>query len=137
MTRLLARMVDANLNRVREGLRVVEDILRFGQRHVALSAKASRLRHAVTRAGALLAPATGLLIARDAAGDPGRGRWRAGRRARLADLLQANLRRAQEGARVLEEVGRYAGRAAAVRRLQAVRYALYDLERRTPVGGGR
>ncbi len=130
MTRPLLRMADANLNRAMEGLRVAEDVLRFVRRSAPLSAEARRLRHALARAGGALGARSALLAARDAAGDPGRGRSGAGPRHSARDLLAANLRRAQEAVRVLEEVCRAGARPAGAREFQRVRYALYRLESR-------
>ena len=124
----ILRMVDANLNRASEGLRVAEDVLRFVRGHAALSGEARALRHGLRRAVLTVTPAVRLLAARDSARDPGRTRWRADRRS-ATDLLFANLRRAQESARVLEEGLRIAGPPRAVRALQALRYRIYSLER--------
>jgi thiamine-phosphate pyrophosphorylase len=103
------RIVDANANRAREGLRVVEDVARFVLREPALTRRIKVLRHAVSTllAGSLLAPET-VLCCRDSRGDLGRAttfdRLRA--RRRFADTVLANMRRAQESLRVLEELGR-------------------------------
>ncbi|MEK7475851.1 MAG: thiamine-phosphate pyrophosphorylase [Candidatus Coatesbacteria bacterium] len=123
----LLRMLDANLNRASEGLRAAEDVLRFVRLDAKRSGEARALRHLVRRTVLGVIPAGHLLEARDSAHDPGRGRWQAARRS-TRELLAANLRRAQESARVLEEGLRLAGRPAAVRAMQAVRYRLYRLE---------
>lgn len=130
MTRPLLRMADANLNRGMEGLRVAEDVLRFARRDAAGSAEARRLRHALRRVAGGLGPRARLVGARDAARDPGRGRVTAGPRRSARDLLAANLRRAQESTRVLEECSRALGRAVAAGAFQRIRYALYRLESR-------
>ena len=123
----ILRMLDANLNRASEGLRVAEDVFRFALGHAALSAEARALRHGLRRAVLPAVSSARLLAARDSAGDPGRTRWHADRKS-CSDLVHANLRRAQESARVLEEGLRIAGSPRAVRALQAVRYRLYSLE---------
>ncbi len=133
----LARMIDANANRAREGLRVVEDVLRFVRVDAALSGEARRLRHVVTAAVTALGPARTLLAARDARSDPGRARWRGGTRQDAGALLRANFRRAQEAVRVLEEGARLALKAGPARRLQAIRYRLYALESRAGVRSHR
>ena len=127
----LFRMIDANLNRASEGLRVTEDVLRFVLDRRVLSGEARRLRHEAESAVRLAAPRAVLVAARDTAGDVGRRRWRTrDRRGGTRDLLAANLRRAQESARVLEEAARALHRPAAVLRLQRWRYGLYAFERR-------
>jgi thiamine-phosphate pyrophosphorylase len=103
-----------------------------------LSSLARSLRHAFAKSGGLLASRGFLLESRDAAGDVGADRWRAGvRRTALADLLFANFRRVQESARVLEESARLAGKPRFARRLQALRYRAYALEKMTWLSVGR
>ena len=134
----VGRLIDANLNRSTEGLRAIEDVLRFGYDDAALSGTARDLRHAFAKAGNLLAPRGLLLLSRDSAGDVGAGRWRSGgRRSAFKDMLFANFRRVQESARVLEESARLSGRPMAARRLQALRYRAYALEKGTWLKLGR
>lgn len=127
----ILRMLDANLNRATEGLRVAEDVLRFGYDHRALSGETRKLRHDVGKAMLRVAPRRALLAARDSRQDVGASRWKPGRSRRDAgDLLAANVRRAGESLRVLEEGARVVATPACCRSLQALRYRLYDLERR-------
>ena len=128
--RTLARMLDANLNRAGEGLRVAEDLLRFGGAPPHLSADCRKLRHAFVRAGAGLLPAAELLAARRTATDPGRRRTGSVARSCTADALRANFRRAEESARVLEEGARLLGRPRSAATFMRLRYALYGLEAR-------
>lgn len=125
----LARVVDANANRAAEGLRAVEDLLRFARDDAALSGRARALRHACrTAAASLVGPGSGC---RRSGADVGAGRWRSGRPRRgVGDILTANFRRCQESLRVLEECARVLRPGAAVRRLQNLRYAAYRLEER-------
>ncbi len=44
----LLRVVDANINRLKEGIRVVEDILRYRDNNKTLSLKLKQLRHKAT-----------------------------------------------------------------------------------------
>lgn len=126
----ISRILDANLNRLSEGLRVVEDVLRFGRNAGRLSAEARRLRHAFGRAADALVSRRRLVLSRSSARDVGAGRWRGRRRGSLNDLRTANLRRAQESARVLEECARLLGSASATRAFQRLRYRTYVLESR-------
>jgi len=124
-------MLDANLNRASEGLRVAEDVLRFGYANGQLSGETRRLRHDVGKVMLRVAPRGSLVAARDSRRDVGAGRWQAGRPRRgVGDLLAANLRRAGESLGVLEEGARVVAAPACCRSLQALRYRLYDLERR-------
>ena len=124
------RIVDANLHRVAEGLRVVEDVCRFALELPGFAAELKTLRHAALAIGdELLAAQLDPISARDAAGDVGRGQQvePAGGVPDLAALVPRNLERAREAIRVLEEVCR-GPRAAASARFQELRYRLYGLE---------
>ena len=127
----ILRVADANLNRAGEGLRAAEDILRFCLDHAALSREARLARHAVRAAGRALAPDESLRVARDSRRDVGRRRSTPGtRRGTPREMLAANLRRAQESLRVLEETAHITGKGPAASRFQALRYRLYSLEKR-------
>lgn len=117
------RALDANFNRAREALRVLEDVARFGRGDLFLSGALKRLRHDLD---ALARPiANDLLAARDSAGDVGRDRDLREPR----DVVAANFKRAEEAARSIEEFAR--GPLAGVSRgAHRVRYRLYDLEPR-------
>jgi thiamine-phosphate pyrophosphorylase len=118
------RLIDANLDRAREGLRVLEDWARFGLDRPDLVARLKDLRQ---RLGRLHADA--YKQARHTASDRGAGLGHPAQQERRqpAQVVAANAARVQEALRVLEEFGRpidgaLAGEAA------AIRYALYDLE---------
>ena len=124
------RILDANLNRAREALRVLEDYARLGLEDAALSAAAKTLRHALADA-VREAGLTGLIAARDISGDLGcaiaaKGEYE---RSSLASVVVASGKRLTEALRVIEEVGktRSATFGAAVER---IRYQAYDLEAR-------
>jgi len=126
---LMLRALDANANRLREGLRVAEDLARFVLEDPGSARRLKALRHRATASMRLLGLDKELLASRDSAGDPGRNSFpRAEReRAALRELLAANLHRGQEAARVLEELGKpFSPRAA--QSFKAIRYAIYDLE---------
>lgn len=130
-----ARAVDANLNRAREALRVVEDYCRFVLDDRTLTESTKELRHDLATAAERL-PAGLLLAARDTSGDVGTGVSAAGEydRRSAADVAAANLKRVQEAARSLEEFGKLFdpefGRA-----VESVRYRAYTLERSVVRGG--
>ena len=130
----LLRLIDANRNRALEALRVIEDQVRFGLCGEAReSAQLKELRHVVQRALAPLAAEA--LRWRDAAGDVGNPSARADTRPREGsrDVLGANLARAQEALRVLEEHVKLLAPASAVPLSQA-RYDLYGLAQRLLAG---
>lgn len=123
------RVLDANFNRAREGLRVLEEAARFILDDSVLTAELKDLRHLITGLAATLpGGAVELTTARDSEGDVGAASWSEGERTRnsVFGLIQANFKRAQEAARVLEEYGKLAGPGAD--NFKKVRYQLYVLE---------
>ncbi|ERN40930.1 thiamine-phosphate pyrophosphorylase [Rubidibacter lacunae KORDI 51-2] len=97
------RILDANLDRAREGLRVVEDWCRFGLDDRELAGECKDLRQELARWHA-----PEWRAARDTPGDRGTELTHVGetQRADIAQLLQANLCRVEEALRVLEEFGK-------------------------------
>ena len=122
----VARLLDANLNRAREGLRVVEDTARFIWNDASLYKRLRRLRHGLQKAAA---PSIRQLVeARDSVNDSGR-EMKEYPRASLSDVVAANLKRAQEAMRVLEEYGKvYFPETAGS--FKKIRYQLYLEEKR-------
>jgi len=123
------RLVDANLDRASEGIRVAEDLVRFLADDEAGSGRLREMRHRLWEAAAGIPAGSGrLLEARDSGGDTGReqapGKQAGGG---SAALFRANLHRFQEACRVLEEAGGACGvDTAAVNRL---RFEAYDAEK--------
>lgn len=124
------RALDANCNRVREGLRVAEDTARFIFNDPILLKKIKNLRHRVTSAERDLFQSSRLRnIARDIQKDLGRGNVEKSERSRKdpGDLFRANLKRAQEGLRSLEEFSKLIGHPASLR-FKIIRYECYKIE---------
>ena len=123
----IARITDVNLNRLTEGLRVVEDVVRLGLEDRALLSGIRKLRTQVGRD--VRALRRQVITSRKSETDLGRGdRFDRAKRKSLEDVLLANFKRAEESARVLEEVLKVAEPALAGK-FKAVRFRLYDLER--------
>lgn len=122
--RAVQRLLDANLDRAREGLRVLEDWARFGLDRADLVVRTKDLRQ---RLGAV--HGDHLKLARHTATDPGAGMAHPAQRERLQpeQVLAANAGRVQEALRVIEEFGRVQEPDLAAE-ATAVRYVLYDLE---------
>ncbi|MDR3113216.1 MAG: hypothetical protein LBU09_02455 [Endomicrobium sp.] len=130
------RVLDVNLNRCREGLRVVEDFLRYVLNDASLYKKARAIRHntdKILRGGYAL-----LIKERDTFSDCGRKISETPKK-KLPEIIIANFKRAQESLRVLEECsktfslnacgqsgGRF-DRAPALFKKQ--RYAAYNAEK--------
>ena len=120
----IARLLDANLNRAREGLRVVEDWCRLGLGRPELVVRLKDYRQRLGQCHA-----TTLKQARHAASDPGTGLAHPAQQERSTpqQVVAANCARVQEALRVLEEFGRPgAGELATI--AATIRYGLYDLE---------
>jgi len=123
------RLLDASANRAAEGLRTLEDALRFALDRGDLVERAKAIRHGVRTALERL-PAGRAIAHRDAAGDAGREATggRDGDREGVRGVALAAMRRAIEALRSLEEFGKLvdADLSADAARL---RYRAYDLER--------
>jgi len=121
-------MIDANYNRAKEGLRVVEDVVRFVKNNRKLMCRIKSIRHALT--GAISACVReSAIAARDSQRDCGRpsDQWEM-QRSGIGDILYANMQRVKESLRVLEECMKLFDHKA-VRALKESRYAMYELEK--------
>lgn len=119
------RLLDANLNRAREGLRVLEDTARFRWNARSMFEALRRMRHGLDRTTRRHYPM--LVSSRDAAGDAGRRLAESARRT-PSGLVAANFRRAEEALRVLEEYGKVLSPGSAGR-FKSVRFELYQWEK--------
>lgn len=128
MEKTVLRMLDANFNRSREGLRVCEDVCRFILSAPREAALLRSLRHQITRVSKKF-PLKGLLDARDSQNDSGRPFNRLEKnRSSWRDLYFANLQRSKEALRVLEE-GTKIAKPGEAKRLKGLRFKLYDHEK--------
>lgn len=125
--RVIGRIIDANVNRTAEGLRVVEELARFEAGDERLLRELKDLRHAVRRLSALLGLRPGEY--RDSAGDVGGGFCTPseGARSGFEGIARANFHRAEEGLRVIEEFGKLL-RPGSADRVKELRFRLYGLE---------
>jgi hypothetical protein len=122
-----SRIIDVNLNRLTEGLRVVEDVARLALEDRRLLAGIRKLRTQISQDVRALRKQ--VIPSRKSETDLGRGdRFDRTRRKSLEDVLLANFKRAEESARVLEEVLKVTEPDLAGK-FKAVRFRLYDLER--------
>ncbi len=129
-------MIDANLNRSSEGLRVLEDIARFLLNDADLSQRLKTLRHDLIQQTKSLS--VGLLSGRDAERDVGRPRSQDTQSTTeptspqgLLDLVAANAKRAEEALRVIEELAKLPEMNSQLNfaAFEQTRFALYTLER--------
>ncbi|HUU85501.1 MAG TPA: thiamine phosphate synthase [Phycisphaerae bacterium] len=129
----IARILDANFNRAREAIRVMEDYARFVLDDARLSEQAKELRHALA-AAIEEHHLAGAIRARDIVGDVGCEveTEREYDRSNAADVAVAAGKRLSEALRVLEEYGKTVN-AAFARAVEQLRYRGYEIERRLAV----
>ena len=124
------RILDANFNRAREALRVIEDFARFGLDDAHLSTRAKDMRSRLqVLAGKL--PARDLLASRDSPADVGREARTATERVR-ADapaVVTAAFKRLAEALRSLAEFGKTIS-APLAEDFEKLRYEAYTFEQR-------
>ena len=133
------RMIDANLNRSSEGLRVLEDVARFLLNDAELSQRLRTLRHDLARETESLS--VRLLSQRDSEHDVG-SPYRIPLREKeinmkttslqgLLDLVTANAKRVEESLRVVEELAKLPEISPVLNSasFEQARFALYNLER--------
>jgi thiamine-phosphate pyrophosphorylase len=129
------RIIDANLNRSSEGLRVLEDVARFLINDVELSHRLRTLRHDLARETKSLG--LGILSQRDSEHDVG-ARMGAGYEPKakqslqdLSGLVTANAKRVEESLRVVEELAKLPEVSSMLNSasFEQMRFALYTLER--------
>ncbi|CAD7288004.1 thiamine-phosphate pyrophosphorylase [Campylobacter suis] len=117
------RVIDANLNRLKEGLRVVEDIKRYGFNDKALAIKIKNLRHKAK------IPQDEFIKFRNASEDVLKQSTQSEmRRQNLSEILTANFKRSQESARVLEECFKLINTEFSAL-FKEIRYELYEIEK--------
>ena len=118
------RIIDANLNRLREGIRVVEDIFRYVYNDKQTSTKLKELRHKSRTTSY-----NELLQSRDIKNDVLKKSMKSEQtRDNLYSILIANFKRAQESSRVLEEFLKLESIEES-ENFKYIRYELYDLEK--------
>lgn len=125
----LWRALDAAANRAGEGLRVVEDYVRFVLNDAHLTATCKQLRHDFAAVLAGL-PASSRRAARDVPGDVGTEITTAAEQRRLdaRAVAEASCQRVQQALRSLEEFSKPLDSGVA-RRFEQLRYRSYTLER--------
>jgi thiamine-phosphate pyrophosphorylase len=124
------RIIDANLNRLAEGLRVLEEAARMVLDDAELTGRLKALRHDLIRGD--LPFNLELLQSRDSAQDVGADLEVAGeaKEKDLALIVLANSRRAQESLRVLEELAKLPEFISKMdsNKFKQARFELYTIE---------
>lgn len=125
MSDKIYRILDANLNRYKEGIRVVEDFARYYLDNSLLSKELKNLRHL-----AKLDATSEFLKFRDSQNDVLKQNTPQ-EMVRLSpkDIIFANLKRAQESSRVLEECFKLINLEYSAK-FKLARYELYEIEKK-------
>lgn len=125
----LYRIIDANINRTREGLRVCEDICRFFYNKKTVTQKYKNIRHTLTDILSQLSIAA-FVKERDAVKDVGKISSKSEmQRKNVDDIFYANSQRVKESIRVLEECSKLLDSKAS-QRFKELRYDIYTLEKK-------
>ena len=125
----IGRLIDANFNRAREGIRVIEDIIRFLMDDQELLVEIKNLRLELGKINSVLDEQLHLITHRDTINDVGTEITPKAEqeRADIKSLLIANFKRVQESLRVLEETLKLFNIEAS-QKCKAFRYRAYELE---------
>ncbi|MBN1383655.1 MAG: thiamine-phosphate pyrophosphorylase [Elusimicrobia bacterium] len=120
------RIIDANFNRSKEGLRVVEDFVRFALDNKKLASCIKRIRHQIDKIARGIYPK--IVFSRNSKKDVFRtvkeSRKKTGR-----SIVISNIKRVEESLRVLEEFSKMISATAGLK-IKKVRFSVYDIEKK-------
>jgi len=119
----LYRVVDVNINRLKEGVRVCEDLNRFVFNNFEIAKDLKTVRHLAT-----LKNYSKFLKLRDIQNDILKKTLKSeNSRDSIFDIFTANIKRSQESARVLEEIFKLIEKDES-EKFKSIRYSLYNIE---------
>lgn len=130
--REIFRIIDANFNRSREGLRVCEEVARFIWNSPGITKDLKAVRHSIS---AVLknAPDTARILneARDPRRDVGRHSCNKEEMSRVehSDIFSANIQRVKESLRVLEEFFKLIDKKNSAK-FTGLRFKVYEIEKK-------
>lgn len=129
-TKITHRIIDANINRAKEGLRVCEEITRFILNSQSLTSEFKKIRHNINRIFKQLPSSITLLKIRESLKDVGREIYiNELKRRNYQDIFFANIQRVKESVRVLEEFSKLINTNIAIE-FKRVRYRIYEIEKK-------
>ena len=124
------RIIDANINRAKEGLRVCEEITRFILNSRSLTFQLKKIRHKIDTMLKKLPHAIALINERESLKDVGRDIYiNELKRRNYKDIFFANIQRVKESIRVLEEFTKLINTNIAVE-FKKIRYDIYEVEKK-------
>jgi len=125
------RILDVNFNRAGEGLRVIEDAVRFLLNDTSLTQQVRGLRHSLLEKVNQISDKEKLIAYRNPQKDVGL-KLKEGPRRKLEDLITANFKRVQEAERSLEEYGKLISQIWA-QEVKNLRFQTYTLEKKVKI----
>lgn len=123
------RIIDANINRVSEGLRVIEDIERFIFEDGEISKELREIRHLVRKGFS----SPELIKSREVSKDVGLKTSKESsldRKESLEDLIISNFKRVEEGLRSIEECLKIIEYYEESKAYEELRFRVYTLEKK-------
>ncbi len=128
----ILRVIDANYNRAKEGIRVSEEVARFVLGSRLLTDRFKKTRHDLTKALLSLPVSYRSIVAeRNVREDVGRASLKLDKKKiKIQDIFSSNIQRSEEAVRVLEEWSKLVSIPAS-KKFQKIRFALYELEKET------
>jgi len=127
--KIINRIIDANINRAKEGLRVCEEITRFVLNNRKLTSEFKRIRHEIDTLVKSYPP--DLIKQRKSLTDVGRNiNFSELKRSGFQDIFFANIQRVKESLRVMEEFNKLINTKLAIK-FKKLRYLIYEIEKKT------
>ena len=124
------RIIDANINRAKEGLRVCEEVVRFALDSRSLTKNFKDMRHRVDLVLKLFPKKSAFINMRESSSDVGKNLYaKELKRNGIGSIFMANIQRAKESMRVLEEFSKLKSINAAIK-FKKIRYDIYELEKK-------
>jgi thiamine-phosphate pyrophosphorylase len=120
------RIIDANLNRIGESLRLHEDVARLSLNDTPLTQQLKTMRHNILERD--LSFNKQLLQSRNSEGDVGVDLEAPGKERELPLIVVANSRRVQESLRTIEELAKMPGIRLEPEKFKQARFRLYSIE---------
>ncbi|MBN2546201.1 MAG: thiamine phosphate synthase [Spirochaetes bacterium] len=123
------RIIDVNINRICEGLRVIEDYLRFDLNDIKFK-KIKEIRHFIREKIAVKIEKK-LLQNRESVSDIGKNSEKLeNNRISIKDVLKANFLRIEEGLRVIEEYSKINNELNPfLKNVKSFRFTIYQMEK--------
>ncbi len=132
MNKHLFQIIDANLNRTREGLRVCEDIARFIISDKSIARSLKSIRHAATEAflHSKRISFKKLLKTRDTKNDILKFvDFKKSKHPDIRDIFMSNIERVKESLRTTEECSKIIDEDIS-RKYRSLRFEVYDIEKK-------